>query len=66
MRKTKSLFKFQISTKNFEETCPQCNKHAGFIVHRPLFRENSKDWGVVCNFCGWEEAKDKNIYSRYL
>lgn len=63
MKEIKFLFQFQLATKNFEKTCPQCNRHEGFVLKQPLFRESSRDWDLIC---GWEEAKDKNIYSRFL
>ncbi|MBM4137466.1 MAG: hypothetical protein FJ241_11650 [Nitrospira sp.] len=59
-----------ITTKNYEFTCPKCKRHEGNIINKQLFRYNAKDWGLVCIFCGWEkaweEAKDKRLFSSFL
>ena len=64
--KNKSFYKINIITKSYEKTCPQCKKQEGNILNEPLFRYNEKGWGLTCNFCGWEERKDKNIYSHFF
>ena len=65
MKKTYSLYQFNITTKSFELTCPQCKRQEGNIINEPLFRPNIRGWGFICNFCSWEGSKDIRIWSYF-
>ena len=64
-KKIKSFFRFHPLKNDWYPTCPECKIYQDEFLEKTVFSYNMNGEGLKCNYCGWEECKDKNTYQHF-